>query len=532
MRQRTRPVPSVTRTAGRDSLLRAIIVLIMGGVFLSALAAPSGAADPNGNSTFVSERVAVKNVTVTMNKSLTVNVDRAFSRVIVGAADFADVLPLSDRSIYIQAKKVGATNVSLLNADGQLVSVLDVQIVLETAGLQQEIRSSTGSRGIQVSSAGGQLVLSGVALDAVAADRAVRIAKSLSGGTDVVNAMQVAPSQQVMLEVRFLEATRSAGTALGVNWFGSNANGTQSVSTGLGSQSQLNPNACAAAQPPPTYCTILPALIGAGTLVGGGTGLATGSPFATIISQVLNKNGVTISALVTALEQKGLVRTLAEPNLIALSGDKAEFHAGGEYPVPVASSPVPGALPTVTIVFKEYGVKLIFTPTVLSRGVINLVIEPEVSELDFANAVSISGTIIPALTKRDLKTSVELRDGQSFALAGLLQENNVRNVSQIPWLGSVPVLGALFSSKAYQQNETDLVVIVTPHLVAPAVPGQRLASPLDARLPSNDVDFFLNGQPEVRKLYQDYVSSGGELTGPYGHLIDNAPGSPIPVAKK
>lgn len=513
MRQRTRPVSSVTRLAGRDSLLRAIIVLIVGGVLLSALAAPSGAADPNGSSTLQS--AAVKHVTVAVNKSLTVNVDRAFSRVIVGAADFADVLPLSDRSIYIQAKKVGATNVSLLNADGQLLSVLDVQIVLETAGLQQEIRATTGSRGIQVSSAGGQIVLSGVALDAVAADRAVRVAKSLSGGTEVVNAMQVAPSQQVMLEVRFLEATRSAGTALGVNW---NATlGNTAVSTGLGSAAVTGG---------------IPIVESIGTFAGGGAGAPIGAAFGTILSQIVNKNGTTISALVTALEQKGLVRTLAEPNLIALSGDKAEFHAGGEYPVPVASTPIPGALPTVTIVFKEYGVKLVFTPTVLSRGVINLVIEPEVSELDFTNAVSISGTIIPALTRRDLKTSVELRDGQSFALAGLLQENNVRNVSQIPWLGSVPVLGALFSSKAYQRNETDLVIIVTPHLVAPAVPGQRLASPLDARLPSNDVDFFLNGQPELRKLYQDYVSSGGELTGPYGHIIDNAQGSTIPVAKK
>jgi pilus assembly protein CpaC len=500
--------------AGRDSLLRAIIVLVMGGVFLSALAAPSGAADPNGSSTFASEGAAVKHVTVTVNKSLTVNVDRAFSRVIVGAADFADVLPLSDRSIYIQAKKVGATNVSLLNADGQLLSVLDVQIVLETAGLQQNIRASTGSPGIQVSSAGGQIVLSGVALDAVAADRAVRVAKSISGGTDVVNAMQVAPSQQVMLEVRFLEATRSAGTALGVNWNG--VLGGTTVSTGLGAAAITGG---------------IPIVQSVGTFAGGGAGAPIGAAFGTILSQIVNKNGTTINALVTALEQKGLVRTLAEPNLIALSGDKAEFHAGGEYPVPVASSPVPGALPTVTIAFKEYGVKLIFTPTVLSRGVINLVIEPEVSELDFTNAVSISGTIIPALTKRDLKTSVELRDGQSFALAGLLQENNVRNISQIPWLGSVPVLGALFSSKDYQRNETDLVVIVTPHLVAPAVPGQRLASPLDARLLSNDVDFFLNGQPEARKLYQDYVSSGGELTGPYGHMIVDEPSSIRPVRK-
>src|SRR6202140_4136089 len=125
-----------------------------------------------------------------------------------------------------------------------------------------------------------------------------------------------------------------------------------------------------------------------------------------------------------------------------------------------------GGVPTVTIAFKEFGVRLNFTPTVLSRGVINLAIRPEVSELDFTNAVTIAGTTIPALSKRDLETTVELRDGQSFALAGLLQSNNTHDVSQIPWIGSVPVLGALFSSKAYQQKETDLVVIVTPRLIA------------------------------------------------------------------
>jgi pilus assembly protein CpaC len=511
--------------AGRNSLLRAIIVLIVGGVFVSALAAPSNAANPNGNSTFVSEAAAVKHVIVTVNKSLTVNVERAFTRAIVGAAEFADVLPLSDRSIYIQGKKVGTTNVSLFDAGGRLVVVLDVQIALDTTELQQTIRSmqqkirySTGSRGIQVSSVAGHIVLSGVALDAVAADRAVQVAKSLSGGNEVVNAMQVAPSQQVMLEVRFLEATRDAGIKLGVNWSGVNANGTQGFNTGLASG---GPN-------PPSIFGVRSILTTAGTLVGSGTGL----PFGTILSNVLNKNGNTVDVLVTALEEKGLVRRLAEPNLIALSGEKAQFHAGGEFPVPVASTPVPGALPTVSIAFKEFGVRLNFTPTVLSRGVINLTIKPEVSELDFTNAVSIAGTIIPALSKRDLETTVELRDGQSFALAGLLLANNSRDVSQIPWIGSVPVLGALFSSKAYQKNETDLVVIVTPHLVAPAVPGQRLASPLDARLPSNDVDFFLNGQPEVRKLYQDYVSSGGQLKGPYGHMIEDEPGSTMPVKKQ
>jgi pilus assembly protein CpaC len=162
---------------------------------------------------------------------------------------------------------------------------------------------------------------------------------------------------------------------------------------------------------------------------------------------------------------------------------------------------------------------LSFVPTVLSRGIINLRIEPTVSEPDFTNTVLISGTVVPSLTVRTTRTTVELRDGQSFAIAGLLQTKNSRAISQVPWIGSVPVLGALFRSSDYQQQETDLVVIVTPHLVAAAVPGQRLASPLDQRLPSNDVDFFLNGQPDVRKRYTGFVTSGADLVVPYGHII-------------
>jgi pilus assembly protein CpaC len=181
----------------------------------------------------------------------------------------------------------------------------------------------------------------------------------------------------------------------------------------------------------------------------------------------------------------------------------------------------------VTIAFKTFGVELAFVPTVLSRGVINLRVEPSVSELDFTNAVTIAGTTIPALTRRDARTTVELRDGQSFAIAGLLQTRNRQDISQLPWIGSVPVLGALFRSSSYQQQETDLVIIVTPRLVAPAAPGQVLASPLDSRQPANDVDFFLNGQMEVRKRYTDYVGSGGEIKGPYGHII--APDAPPAV---
>jgi pilus assembly protein CpaC len=228
--------------------------------------------------------------------------------------------------------------------------------------------------------------------------------------------------------------------------------------------------------------------------------------------------GGSLDALITALETKGALRRLAEPNLMALSGDAARFLAGGEFPVPIPNTSSNGS-PTISIEYKKFGVELAFVPTVLSRGVINLRVEPSVSELDFATAVTIAGTQVPALTVRNARTTVELRDGQSFAIAGLLQTRNRQDVSQLPWIGSVPVLGSLFRSASYQHEETDLVIIVTPHLVAPAAPGQKLASPLDSRLPANDVDFFLNGQMDVRKRYNDYVNSGGDLKGPYGPII-------------
>ena len=192
------------------------------------------------------------------------------------------------------------------------------------------------------------------------------------------------------------------------------------------------------------------------------------------------------------------MRELAEPDLVALSGDTASFLAGGEVPIPVVQ-PSSGATPTITVDYKQFGVQLTFQPTVLANGMINLRLTPSVSELDYANAIENQGFLIPALKKREARTTIELRDGQTFAIAGLLQSEGLRNISQVPWIGTVPVLGALFRSSAYQQKETDLVVIVTPHLVAPIVPGQRVASPLDHHLPSNDMDFFLLGKPRFRR---------------------------------
>ena len=517
---------------GRARLV-ALGALAIGAVLVPAFADPAGAQgrrSAGGGGVFVSEMGDVQRVKVIVNKSRTFRVEAPFTTIVAGSPDIVDVKSLSDQLIYIQGKMPGTTNVILFDGSMKQIGILDVEVTVDTGNLQQNISAGTGTRGIRVSASEGQLVLTGTAPDAVAAERAMAIATSTAPkGTSVVNAMSVAGAQQVMLEVRFLEVNRQAGRDLGVNLYAANANGTNVGNTGLGgppvaARTPIGGAAAPGVGSPPT---------GTLPLVGAAATLASGAaPFGTLLTSILRlNNGMTIDSLVTALETKGVLRRLAEPNLVTLSGEAARFLAGGEFPVPVASTAgTAGLVPTVSIEFKKFGVELGFVPTVLSRGVINLRVEPSVSELDFTNAVSIAGTVIPALTSRNARTTVELRDGQSFAIAGLLQTRNRQDVSQVPWIGSVPVLGTLFRSSSYQQQETDLVIIITPRLVAPVAPGQQLASPLDSRLPANDVDFFLNGQMEVRKRYNDYVNSGGELKGPYGHMIAPQLGGPAPSA--
>ncbi len=227
-------------------------------------------------------------------------------------------------------------------------------------------------------------------------------------------------------------------------------------------------------------------------------------PYGTIAGRVLS-GAVKADVFVNALEEKGLARRLAEPNLIALSGDTASFLAGGEFPFPssVANNG------QVSVEFKKFGVGLAFTPTVLANGQINLKIDPEVSELDTANSVTMYGTTIPGLSVRRATTTVELRDGQTFMIAGLLQGENNSDTQGLPWVGNVPVLGTLFRSEAYRKKETDLVILVTPRLIRPMVPGDKIATPFDNRRPASDAEFFLGGQQEVQVSHPKFV--GGQI---------------------
>ncbi|MGA7197425.1 type II and III secretion system protein family protein, partial [Roseiarcus sp.] len=480
--------------------------------------------------------------TATLHKSRTLKVDRPFSTTVIGSPEIADVLPMTDTTFYIQGKRVGTTNISVFDWERHLLAVIDLEVTPDTATLHNNIVATTGGQNINVTSANGQVVLSGEASDAVGAARAVEVAKGLSPNAPVIDAMKISPSQQVMLNVRILEVDRNAGRDLGVNWFGGNKNGigfsglgSATVSTTNGqtsTSSYFNSTApLPAGAPQPnggTFNATTNNGIGSSLIGGISNSILTGvfpgaastaAPFGALLAQVINTHGLQIDALISALEEKGLVKTLAEPDLVALSGETAKFLAGGEIAVPVVQPGSGGSTPTVTIEWKNYGVGLAFTPTVLNKGIINLRLDPSVSELDTAHAILVNGSLIPGIIDREVHTSVELRDGQSFAIAGLLQAQSNNDISQIPWLGNLPVLGALFRSTSYQKQETDLVVIVSPHLVRPVAPGQHLATPFDTTLPANDIDLFLMGDTERQKRYTDYVASGEGLTGPYGHIL-------------
>jgi pilus assembly protein CpaC len=283
--------------------------------------------------------------------------------------------------------------------------------------------------------------------------------------------------------VRFVEVSRTASRELGIQWNVVSSN----VNAAIG----------------------LPNL------------LSTSAPFGTIMASVL-KGGTNVDAVIRALEERDMARRLAEPNLVALSGDTASFLAGGEFPFPVA-----GSLGTVTVDYKRYGVGLAFTPTVLRDGLINMKIEPEVSQLDQSNVLQLGTITLPSLIVRRANTTIELRDGQSFAMAGLLQNTGNTNQQQLPWIGDVPVLGALFRSAQYQKKETDLAIIVTPHIVRPTRPGDTVRVPTDNSTPANDADFFLLGKSELPPSEKRRVEGVARPLG--GHLLDLSLGASYAV---
>jgi len=463
-------------------------------------------------------------VVVSVGKSEDVRTDAPFTDIVVGNPDVADVTALTDHTLSILGKKIGTTRVSIYGQDRKLIGVFDVEVSYDVSTLAIELSRRFPTNKLRVQSVNGRILLSGTATDGVVLDQALTIARQF--GPEVINAVQVLQPQQVMLEVRFVEASRQAGRELGVQWnvtprpghaesFISNI-GAQRPSAGLPITPTFGDQPISSLTTP----TNIPAAA-AGVL-----GTAT-NPFGFIAGNMIAK-GLNVEVALNALEERGLARRLAEPNLVALSGDTANFLAGGEYPIPV-----PGAFAGQIVVdYKKYGISLAFTPTVLQGSLINLKIEPEVSQLDPSHNVTIGqGIVVPALTVRRASSTIELKDGQSFVLAGLLANELSTAQQQLPWIGDVPVLGALFSSKSYQKQETDLVIIVTPHLVNPTRPGDEIKTPLSNTQAANDVDFFLTkNHPEVLRTEVRGGAAAVER-GPIGHMLELPKGDIHAVAK-
>jgi pilus assembly protein CpaC len=372
-----------------------------------------------------SEPVANRRISVPKDKSLSFRLAEPASRIVVAQSDIAQVVPTSDRTFYVRGKEIGSTNLLVYGPGGRIDQVIDVAVTFDAPAMQDALAVAFPGENIQVRNAGQGLLLTGQVSDTRVADRAGRLADQYAKDF-VVNNLTVRASQEVILEVRVMEASRQVLHDLGVS--AAIGNNSFKILTGPGLVGSNTPN---------------------GKLIlTGGVG------------------NTSIDVTLSALENKGLIHTLARPNLVAISGEKASFLAGGEFPYPVPQT-ANGAT-TVTIEFRQYGVKLDFRPLVQDNGLIRLDVAPEVSQLDPANAVTVNGVSVPALITRRAATTVELRDGASLAIGGLYQRTYQNTVSQVPGLGEIPVLSALFRSARWQNNETELLIIVTPRLATQA----------------------------------------------------------------
>ncbi|MFY0596560.1 MAG: type II and III secretion system protein family protein [Cognatishimia sp.] len=427
---------------------------------------------------------------VAMNRAVVVESDTPFAELSIANPAIADISSLSDRTIYVLGKSPGTTTMTLLDAAGRLITNVEVRVAADITEFKERLQQILPNEKIEVRTANDGIVLSGTASSTQKMQRALDLAQRYAPER-VSNLMTVGGVQQVMLKVRFAEMQRSVSKALGASLNGAiNGNG---ITTGT---YLLPENAEALANGDPI------------TVAGGSVGA---------FQFGINTSAVQLNLLLEAMEARGMVRSLAEPNLIALSGQEATFHAGGEYPVPVSQEN--GA---ISVEFKPFGVSLNFIPRVIDGDLINLELLTEVSAIDTANGLSDGTFNISAFTTRKASTTVEMRDGQSFAIAGLLEDDFQDTNAQVPWLGDVPVLGALFRSASYRRSQSELVIVITAHLVSPTQ-GEAIALPTDRVKPPSEKDLFLFG--EISRSNTPKTGAAGEVAkqdfgGSYGYVLD------------
>ena len=357
-------------------------------------------------------------LTLEKSRSTVVQTDRPFSMIVLSDPQIAETMVTTDRSFFVRGLQPGDTTILLYDEDGHLVEMITLDVTMGLDALRRDLDNLLPGEDITIYPVHDGVFLDGRVTTAAAADMALQVAeRHVPGG--VANGLTIRESQQVMLEVRFIEAGRDTVKEIG---FGNSFDANDVAGSTAG-------------------------------------GLVSGLAGKSVVT-FTNIAGENLDLQLSALESRGMIRTLARPNLIALSGDTASFLAGGEIPIPVA-----GEDGAVSISYRDFGVSLEFTPTVLGEGLVNLEVSPEVSALDNRNGVRSAGVSVPALSVRRANTTVELRDGQAFAIAGLLQNSFETDSVNTPWVADIPIIGALFSSRRFQRKETELVIIVTPRLV-------------------------------------------------------------------
>lgn len=433
-----------------------------------------------------------KTLEVPMNRAVVVESDVPFAELSIANPNIADISSLSDRTIYVLGKTPGLTSLTLFDASGTLISNVDVRVAADISEFKERLGQILPGENIEVRTANDGIVLSGVVSSAARLDRALDLAERYAPER-VSNLMSVGGVQQVMLKVRFAEMQRTVSKSLSSSVSLSGGDNV-SVFGGTGSYNNSGEVANALSGLSPATNENNGALL---------FGFGAGS--------------VEVGILLEALESKGMVRTLAEPNLVALSGQEAKFLAGGEYPVPVQD--VDG----IGVQYKPFGIELNFIPRVVDKDVINLELEAAVSAVDPSNGFSVNGFEIDAFQRREASTTVEMRDGESFAIAGLLMDDFRDLNGQVPWLGDIPVLGALFRSAEYMREQTELVIIITPHLVTPTR-GEVLALPTDRIKPPSEEDLFLFGRvasdTATRQNGAAAEVAKQDFSGSYGYVME------------
>lgn len=464
-------------------------------LFASIALAPLAAA-PATTATAQSVIRPNQDIVLSIGRGELINVPGSMSDVFIADDGVADVQIKSQRQLYLFGKAGGETTVYASNASGQIIWSANVRVGSNISSIDQMLSLTMPEAKINVATMGTNTVLltGTVAAPEDAADAQMLVEAYVGDEVNVISRLKMATPLQVNLQVRIAEVSRSVVRAIGVNLATSDkTNGFQfGIGQGRGAFNQFQPSAI----DPATGERIQGGLAVGRNLEGDNYTLIDQITPGSTLGAFGNLLGLDIGAALDLAETQGLVTTLSQPNLTALSGETAEFLAGGEFPIPAS-----GGLGTTSITYKKYGVSLAYTPVVLANGRISLRVRPEVSELSSQGAILIDGFQVPALTTRRAETTVELGSGQSFMIAGLLQNNSLNSIEKAPGLGDVPVLGNLFRSTSYRRGETELVIVVTPYLVKP-VNANDIALPTDGYLKPTEYQRLL----ELREA--DGVSGG------------------------